>query len=158
MLSKYEAFAAAISAVYRNIQKIERDEMTLCGGKGAFAHYLTVLYRHPEGLTAAEMCDICDKDKAAISRVVAELEERGLVLRTDGSAYRAHICLSEEGRATAEYVLQRAQAAVDTCGQGLTDAERSVFYAVLNHIAGNLETIARDGLPPHDHAQKENSP
>ena len=148
MVTRYEQFSSAISAIYRNIQKIERDEMILYGAKGAFAQYLTALYRHPDGLTAAQLCELCDKDKAAVSRAVNEMAERGLILREDGTAYRTRICLSPEGQQTAAHIFRRAQTAVEVGGKGLSDEHRAAFYAALNLIAANLETVARNGLPP----------
>ena len=78
MISRYEQFTALISSIDRAIQKIERDEMVKLGYKGAYAQYLAAMKRYPEGLTAAQLCYICDRDKAAVSRSVGELEAHGL--------------------------------------------------------------------------------
>lgn len=147
MFSRYERFAFTISGVQRCIQKIEREEMERYGCKGVFAQYLAALYRCPDGLTCAQLSEICDRDKAAVSRTVAEMEEKLLVARDGDTAYRARIMLTDEGRKAACYVRKRAQAAVETGGKGLTDEERQIFYAALALIAGNLEVICRDGLP-----------
>ena len=94
------------------------------------------------------ICDICEKDKAAVSRTLAELEENGLVLRTarNGSRYRALLTLTEKGKDAARTVNEKAQIAVELAGAGLDDAQREVFYAVLDVIAGNLHTICKEGL------------
>lgn len=149
MLSRYEQFSAAISCISRCIQKIERDEMVKYGCKGAYAQYLAALYRHPEGLTSAKLSEICDKDKAAVSRMVAEMEKKGLLLRQnsgDGS-YRALLTLTPQGSEAASYVFQRGQAAVDLVGSCLTDSSRENLYHSLALIAENLETLSESGLP-----------
>ena len=86
MVSRFEQFSGAVSCIYRCIQKIERVEMAKYGLKGPHAQCLLAMGHHPEGLTSSELCTLCDKDKAAISRTVAELEREGLVVRnTKGS-------------------------------------------------------------------------
>ena len=148
MLGRYEQFSAAISSMYHDIQKIERVEMAKFGLKGPHAQCLLAMSRYPEGITATQICDICEKDKAAVSRTLAELEENGLVLRTarNGSRYRALLTLTEKGKDAARTVNEKAQIAVELAGAGLDDAQREVFYAVLDVIAGNLHTICKEGL------------
>lgn len=148
MISKYELFSSSVSCLYRDIQKIERFEMAKFGLKGPHAQCLLALARYPDGITAASLCEACEKDKAAISRIVAELEERRLLVRTDrnGIRYRATLKLTEEGKSVAIAVNEKARQAVEQAGEGLTDAQREVFYQVLALIAGNLHTICKDGL------------
>lgn len=148
MISKYELFSSAIACLYHDVQKIERVEMAKYGLKGPHAQCLLVLSRHKEGITSARLKEICEKDKAAISRTVAELEEAGLLIREekDGIRYRALLRLTQEGFDAAQAVCQRAQLAVEQAGKGLDDSKREVFYQVLGLIAGNLHTICKDGL------------
>ena len=148
MISKYELFSSSVSCLYHDIQKIERVEMANFGLKGPHAQVLLAMSRYPEGITSARLCEICEKDKAAISRSVAELEQAGLLKRTErnGIRYRALLILTEQGIATAQAVSDRARQAVEQAGEGLSDAQREVFYHVLALIAGNLHTICKDGL------------
>jgi DNA-binding MarR family transcriptional regulator len=148
MISRYEVFSAAVSSMYHDIQKIERVEMAKFGLKGPHAQCLLAMLRYSEGVTAARLCEICDKDKAAISRTLAELEEAGMIGRKEqnGSRYRALLTLTEQGMSAAEAVSRRAQVAVEQAGQGLDDSQRQIFYRVLALISGNLHTICKDGL------------
>ena len=147
MVSRFEHFSSSISCIYRYIQKIERIEMEKYGLKGPYAQCLLAMRRYPEGLTAARLCEVCDKDKAAVSRMVAELEEKGLITRSDlGVRYRMCLKLTKLGEEAAEHVEQRAKLAVEEAGAGLTDAQRATMYAVLDLIAGNLQEICVKGL------------
>ena len=152
MLSRFEQFSFVISGINRYIQKLERDEMVKYGYKGAFAQYLAVLNRYPDGLTAAQLCDICDKDKAAVSRISAEMEAKGLLLRECGndSGYRARLKLTDEGRRAADYVCRKAQAAVAAVGDQLTDEERRILYGTLDLIASKLQALSKEGIPSHE--------
>lgn len=157
MISRYEQFSFFISTIYRQIQKIERDEMIKYGVKGSYAQYLAAMSRHPEGITSSQLCEVCDRDKAAVSRALADMEEHELIARqspTD-SNYRASITLTEKGRKLAAIVFERAQTAVDAAGQGLTEEDRRVFYASLDLIASNLQTICRNGIPVKDEDEGE---
>lgn len=148
MISRYEILSSSVSSIYHDIQKIERVEMAKFGLKGPHAQCLLAMSRHPEGLTSVQLCEICEKDKAAVSRTVAELEQCGMVSRNqrNGNRYRALLTLTDRGNAAAEAVSQRAQVAVEQAGMGLEDEQRQVFYQVLALISGNLHAICKDGL------------
>ena len=148
MIGRYELLSSSISSMYHDIQKIERVEMAKFGLKGPHAQCILALSRFPEGMTVSQLCEICDKDKAAVSRTVSELEDAGMLLRSprNGTRYRAPLTLTEQGITAAQAVSERAQLAVEHAGLGLDDSQRQIFYQVLTLIAGNLHTICKDGL------------
>ena len=147
MRSRYEQFAGSVLCLYRYIQKIQRVEMAKYGLKGSHAQCLLVMNRYPEGITAAQLSQISDKDKAAISRTLSELAREGLVERKiTTNSYRAPLFLTEKGLEAAIRVDQIARRAVEQAGEGLNDTQREVFYKVLTLIADNLHAICKDGL------------
>ena len=148
MVSRFEQFSASVSCIYRSIQKIERVEMAKYGLKGPHAQCLLAMRRNPQGITASQLCAICDKDKAAISRTVAELEQEGMIRRDmkDGNRYRAQLILTEQGMTAAGQVEERVKLAVEKAGDGMSDEQRSILYEVLGMIAGHLQTICEEGL------------
>ena len=118
------------------------------GLRGPHAVYLIRLNMHPEGLTAAELAKLCEKDKADVSRAVAEFLESGIISRRGGeNFYRAKISLTEKGRVSAEKLRERTRLAVELIGGGLSDEKREVFYEALELIASNMEKISKGGLP-----------
>lgn len=147
MLDRFEQFSSGISAIFRTIQKIERDEMEKYGLKGSYALYLATLSQYPEGLTAAQLCEICDRDKAAVSRTLSEMEEKGLLNRDSDSSYRARVLLTDSGRDASRYVCHKIASAVELAGRGLTEDDKAVFYSALSRFSANLQAISRDGLP-----------
>ena len=148
MVSRYELFSSSISCIHHDIQKIERMEMANYGLKGPHAQCLLAISHYPEGITAARLCEICEKDKAAISRTLSELEDADMIRRENrnGSRYRATLTLTEQGSAAAQAVSEKARLAVERAGTGLDDAQREIFYQVLALIAGNLHALCREGL------------
>lgn len=148
MASRYELFSSAISSIYHDIQRIERTEMARFGLKGPHAQCLVALNRYPEGITAARLCEVCEKDKAAVSRIIAELEEEGMVTRDSqgGSRYRAGLMLTGKGAAAAQAVVQTADLAVERASKDIEEQEQVLFYSLLTKVAGNLHGICKDGL------------
>ena len=147
MLNRFEQFTSAISGIYRSIQKIERDEMEKFGLKGAYAQYLLAMTHHPEGVTASTLCEVCDKDKAAISRILSEMEGKGLVTR-ESRNYRSLVRLTEAGKAAARFVQEKATAAAEIASSALTEEDRIHLYDILSRLAGKLQGICKDGIPP----------
>ena len=149
MLDRFEHFSYSISNIYNHIIKIEREEMEKYGLRASFVQYLITMNRYPEGITSVKLSELCEKDKAAISRIVAEMESKGLVTRESdkNNLYRARLVLTEEGKAAAEYVCERAEKAVNAAGQGLSEEDRKIFYGVLAIFEANLRRISRDGIP-----------
>lgn len=149
MIDRFERFSFAVAAMSRYIQKIETDELEKMGLKGSYALYLIILSRHPQGLTATELCEQCEKDKAAVSRAVSAMERQGLVTRNSDShsPYRAPIILTEAGKQAADHVKQKAIVAVSHAGEGISDEDRSIMYATLEKIAANLQIISKEGIP-----------
>ena len=152
MENRYELLSGSISCMYHDIQKIERVEMAKYGLKGPHAQCLLAIKKHPGGITAARLCEICEKDKAAISRILAELEEAGMVQREtrNGSRYRSSLLLTEQGKVAAEAVMATARLAVELAGTGFNDGEREVFYRVLSIISANLHKLCKEGLTKNE--------
>jgi DNA-binding MarR family transcriptional regulator len=119
------------------------------GLKGTHSIYLTTIYRYPEGVTATQLCELCGKDKSDVSRMMAIMEQKGLVKKegVNQNLYRGVFKLTEEGRAAAEFVRKRAALAVEIEGADVTPEQRMVMYEALETIAKKLGEISRDGLP-----------
>ena len=149
MIGRFERFSYAISEISRLWHRIAGEEMGKYGLKGAYSVYFTTLYRYPNGLTAAQLVDLCSRDKADVSRAMSLLEGKGLVCRADpeGKAYRAMLILTEEGRQIASQINTRAEAAVELASFGLPEEKREIFYEALELITANLQKLSRDGIP-----------
>lgn len=149
MIRRFEVFSGAIACIYRHIQKIERAEMARYGLKGPHAQCMLALSRYPDGVTAAQLCEICDKDKAAISRTVAELVRAGMVMRcgTGSKRYRVQLRLTEQGSRIAQEVMSLAARAVEKAGTGLREEEREIFYRVIAQLASNIQQLSAGGIP-----------
>ena len=149
MLNRFARFSLAISEIDRCWHKLAAEEMAKYELNSPHAVYLTTLYNFAEGITAAKLGELCCKNKADVSRMVAILEKKGLVRKEaiGGNLYRAKLVLTEEGKQAAEHVQQRAAVAVELAGSGMSEEEREVFYRCLELITTNLQTLSKEGLP-----------
>ncbi len=150
MKSRFEQFSYVVSGIYRYIHRIEKSVMVEQGYKGVFAIYLATLSRYPEGLSCARLCEVCDKDKAAVSRIVAEMTEKGLVekVQQGDKIYRAKVVLTEKGKRVAKTVNEKSRdAAIAVAGDVIGENERERFYEILDSINANLQTVAEKGIP-----------
>ena len=149
MIDRFERFSVVISELSRYWHKITTAEMEKYGLKGAHSIYLTTMIRYPEGITAAQICELCCKDKSDVSHMMNIMEKNGLVVKEGGyqNRYNGVFRLTEEGKAAAEYVKRRAALAVSIAGKELTGDERAILYRALESIAENMRNISESGLP-----------
>jgi DNA-binding MarR family transcriptional regulator len=137
MNQRFDAFVSGITACYKYIQRIKAMEMTEFGLKGTHVMCLYYLRQNPAGLTAAQLCGLCAEDKAAISRTLAVLQERGYI-QAGEKKYRAPLRLTDAGENLARQMEGLIQHWVTFGGDDLTREEREIFYRVLGKIAARL--------------------
>ena len=150
MLNRFAKFSFSISEIDRCWHKLAVEEMSQYGLNSPHAVYLNTMYdANPEGITAAQLGELCGKNKADVSRMIAILEKKGLVQKVavGKNMYRAKLILTEEGRRAAEHVRKRAALAVELAGSGLSNEERETFYRALDLITENLQKLSKEGLP-----------
>ncbi len=147
MRNRFETFATAIPELNRFIQRIKDLEMRRFGLRANHAMCLYYLGTHEEGLNAAQMTRLCGEDKAAISRCLAQLREKGLVtceVPENKRAYRMRYTLTAEGQELVKKINMRIEAALFNGGSGMDDAQREVFYRSLEQIRENLALYIRE--------------
>ena len=152
MLDRFSRFSLAIAEIDRCWHKLAADEMAKYELNSPHAVYLNTLYEYNEGITAARLGELCCKNKADVSRMVAILEKKGLVKKeyVGGNLYRAKLLLTQKGLQAAEQVRKQAALAVELAGAGMTDQDREIFYRCLEQVTANLQTLCKNGLPTNE--------
>jgi DNA-binding MarR family transcriptional regulator len=138
MEKRFENFTIAILKLNKLIQKIKLYEMKDYGLKAIHVMCIYYLDTNEGGLTASELTRLTLEDKAAISRALVLLSERGFI-KYDGNKYNALVTITDDGKKIAAHIENRANAAVNAGGGNLTEEERGTFYRALYSIANNLE-------------------
>ena len=142
MEDRFETFTVLIARISRSIRRLKAEEMERLGLKGPHVSCLYYLSLYDE-LTAAELCERCDEDKAAISRSIDYLEKNGYLTCGSGGArrYRSPLRLTEKGRDACRTIGGRIDAIVAEASAGLGAEERAVMYRALGTIGSRLEQI-----------------
>ncbi len=146
MEERYQLFTTLIAKCARAIKKIKSSEMSEFHLKGLHVSCLYYVYINGKPLTATELCDICDEDKANISRAIDMLEEGEFVVCPSKTQkkYNCPISLTEKGIFVAKRVAEKIDTIVSTASKGLSEDNRKIFYASLTLISNNLETICKN--------------
>lgn len=145
MENRFETFTSLILQISRSIQRIKSLEMAEFQLRGVHAMCLFYLCRNPHGLTQGELARLCLEDKASVSRALAGLAARGLVVDTQPAMvkkYNAKILLTPEGARVAARVMEKAERALLIGAEGLDGAGRESLYHQLETISRNLERYA----------------
>ncbi len=146
MEERYQLFTTLIVKCVRAIKKIKSNEMSEFNLKGLHVSCLYYAYVVKKPLTATVLCDICDEDKANISRAIDRLEAEGYVVCNSKTQkkYNCPISLTEKGKQVAESVANKIDDMVAFASQGLSEENRKIFYSSLTLIANNLEKICEN--------------
>ena len=144
MKERFETFTVLIAKIGRCIRKIKNQRMAEHALRSPQISCLYYLYLR-EGLTATDLCERCEEDKATISRSLDYLEENGYVIRDTRSTknYKAPLTLTEKGRKVGREIAEKIDGVLAEVGSGLTEEERLIFYRSLSVIAEDLERICK---------------
>lgn len=142
MQERFESFTTLTSKISRSIRRLKSEEMSAFGLRGPHVTCLHYLDRFGP-MTAAELCERCAEDKAAISRSVEFLEKSGLLCCEDSEKkrYKSVLSLTEKGREICTAISKKIDAAVDAAGEGLSEEDRRAMYRALTLISRNLEQL-----------------
>ena len=143
--ARFEIFTKLISRISRNIRRIKTDEVAEFNLKSP--HVSCLYYLHKSGkLCSTELAEVCDEDKAAISRTLDYLERQGFIACEEQGKrrYKANYVLTERGTDVAKVIAARIDKVIMIAGAELTDEERHVFYSALEKISNRLDVIAND--------------
>lgn len=141
-LERFQTFTVLIASLSRCIRKIKTEEMAEFDLKSPHVSCLYYLYK-ADSLTAKELCDICDEDKANISRSIKYLEANGYLTCNSKTAkrYQSPLVLTEKGREVGRCITEKIDTVLDDASEGLSERDRLHMYRSLSCIADNLHRI-----------------
>ena len=143
MTARFETFTVLINRISRNIRKIKNQEMAEYNLRSVHISCLYYLYASAN-LTATDLCERCEEDKATISRALDYLEANGYLTREQTAAkrYKSPLVLTEKGMDVGQKIAEKINLVLDTIQDSLTDEERIAFYQSLTIISNRLEGVA----------------
>lgn len=143
MEQRYETFTVLINRISRNIRKIKNQEMAEYGLRSPHISCLYYLYLTNE-LTSTDLCELCEEDKATISRCVDYLETNGYITCESKNVkrYKSPLVLTQKGKETGGKIAAKIDAVLDKINDVLTEEERIAFYRSLSIISESLDLVA----------------
>lgn len=142
MEERFKTFTVLIAKIRRGIRKIKTEEMAEFNLKSPHVSCLYYLYKS-NTLTAKELCDVCDEDKAAVSRSIDYLESNNYITCSTSAKkrYKSPLMLTEKGKQVAEKIAKKVDVMLIEASAGLSEENRVIMYDSLNLICSNLEKI-----------------
>ena len=143
MKDRFETFTVLIAKISRNIRKIKNQEMSDYDLRISHISCLYYLYSS-NGLTATELCERCEEDKATISRSLGYLERGGYLTCESKSEkrYKSPLVLTEKGKSAGKKIVDKIDSVLGEISTALTEDERGAFYRSLSIISDRLEAIS----------------
>ena len=144
MLTKYEEFSLGIHELYSSMHKNESVVMGKYGLRGAYVKYLVAMFQNPDGLTISQLCEVCDQDKAAVSRAVSELVGREFIWRDNprGNHYRARLKLTERGESLAREVYGSAEKVFEEALAVLDEEQQEELHKLFGLVFARVHDIS----------------
>ena len=143
MKERFETFTVLINRISRNIRKIKNCEMSEYNLRSV--HISCIYYLHSSNaLTATDLCERCEEDKATISRALDYLEKNGYLTCESKSAkrYKSPLILTDKGVEVGKKITEKINFVLDEISTQLTEEERLQFYHSLALISKGLDNIA----------------
>ena len=143
MKERFETFTVLINRISRNIRKIKNQEMAEYNLRNSHVSCLYYIYMAGE-ITATELCEKCEEDKATISRALDYLEKNDYIKceSKNTKRYNSPLVLTEKGTIVGKKLCDKLDSVLDEIGVGLSDEERTEFYRSLSIISDSLENVA----------------
>ena len=144
MKERFETFTVLINRISRNITKIKNQEMAEYNLRSAHISCLYYLYSM-KNLTATELCERCEEDKATISRALDFLEKNEYIICKSKSVkrYKSPLILTDKGNEVGKRIADKVDHVLDQISVGLTEEERVAFYRSLAIISESLEQVSK---------------
>ncbi len=143
MNERFETFTVLIAKINRNIRRIKNQEMAEYDLKSPHISCLYYLYGN-DTMTATDLCEKCEEDKATISRSLDHLEKNGYLTCGARSAkrYKSPLILTELGKEVGKKITDKVARVLNETGMSLTEKERDDFYRSLGIISDRLDVIS----------------
>ena len=143
MQDRFKTFTVLIDKLKRCIRKIKSEEVSEFNLKSPHVSCLYYLYTEDEPLTAKEIEELCEEDKASVSRSIEYLEENGYLVggEKNRKRYKTPLVLTEKGNSVAKAIVEKINSVLSQSNEGLSQEELATMYKGLSLVCQNLQRI-----------------
>ena len=144
MEERFETFTILLNRINRNIRKIKNKEMAKYELRSPHISCIYYIYMF-QSVTATELCERCEEDKATISRSLDYLEKNGYIVCKcqNKKRYNSPFELTERGMRAGKRIADKISEVLDKISMGISEADREIFYRCLNIISENIDKVSK---------------
>lgn len=144
---RFETFTVLINRISRNIRKIKNNEMLEYNLRSSHISCLYYLYSYGN-VTATELCEYCEEDKATISRALDYLEKNNYLIceSKNEKRYRSPLVLTDKGIEVGKKISDKITEVLNGISKELSEEKRIDFYNSLKIISESLNKMACENL------------
>ena len=138
---RFNRFCSLLCGATKSIQKLKSKYMTHYGLTSAHTMCIRYLDASIDGLTRMELAEMCDIDKAQISRTVNELCAKGYLTETESESnnYRKRLKLTPLGKDTADEINKAIKEIHAFVSKDLDEEQLMTFYTTFDLICTRLK-------------------
>ncbi len=146
MHERFKNFTNLIAGISRSIYRLKLEAMAKFDLKSSHVSCIYYLYQEIAH-TATELCEVCEEDKANISRALRELEEEGHIVRQKSARGRPtrRLSLTESGMEIGKSLSMSIIEVMTAASVGISDGDRDIMYKSLFKIDANLLRLTNFG-------------
>ena len=145
MQERFEILTQMVWGVHGDVQRLKVQIAEELGIKSAHVFSIYLLRRYPQGLTAAELCELNRSTSGLISRETAQLLEQGIITTDKTSDRRRYACkylLTEKGRELAARIAEFAMEVQNGVSAQIPMEELEAFYKTFGKLLKNFDVLA----------------
>ena len=142
--ARFVPFVLYTERIAKNIKRLADTKMEKYGLRSAHVMCILQLAKSENGLSSAELSNVCGVDKAFISRITAELMEKNYISRNIGpkqGKYKTKFLLTEEGEKINKALNELICSFINQINKNTPVKKLEIFYEVLSTIDMGLDDI-----------------
>ena len=138
---RFNKFCSLLGGATKSINKLKSKYMMHYGLTSAHTMCIRYLDVSPEGLNRMELAEMCDIDKAQISRTVNELCAKGYLTESENETnnYRKRLKLTPMGKDTADEINKAVNEIHAFVSDDLSAEQLETFYSTFDVICARLK-------------------
>lgn len=142
---RFYMFTGLVAQANKALRRAQEKYTKLFGLRSVHVTCMLHLLGAPGGLSATELSELCDVDRAQISRVTAELLAQGLICETSPGGtkrrYRGALSLTERGEEQAKAMRAIVSEKLGNISDALNPEDVDTFYRVFREIVERIRDV-----------------
>ena len=134
-----------VDRVFSCMVKFLNDKLAECGLEFQHPHFaILIVLSKKDGLDQSALTEFIHRDKAAVSRNIKYLEEKGYVVRRFEGGKKKKVFLTEKSRRVIPVLYDIAAQDTTTTLKGFSESQKKSVYKMLTKMYENISSATRN--------------